>query len=138
MVAEAEATGRRPNWIGTWRRPWRVGFLTTASLICASGQGALALLLLARLGSDRGALAISAALILFGGLGCAAVLASRSLTLTLASRLNLLHRGLDAAREAQLIVGPDGQAAFSNAAFAASFRAMVERLRRGDALQASE
>jgi two-component system cell cycle sensor histidine kinase/response regulator CckA len=102
------------------RGDWVRG-LGAAAAVCAVASIFISGLALARLLETGEAVPVA---LLLGGLAAlagAAALAAWSVRRSFAGRLDLLRQALEASSDAQIVVGPNGQDAYANAAFSALF-----------------
>ena len=116
MVAGAEQPGHRANWQFARLSPSWIRLLVTASLASAVVGVIVGGLYFGRVISPGSAEADVMALALLGlaGVGGAAALVSGKANGALSSRLDILCRALDGAREARLIVTSDGDLGYAN------------------------
>ena len=127
MVARARRAYWRTNWIFTRVLPSRICLLTAVSSAGTLAAGLLAIHCLANAayGGPGEAVTTITTLGLAGLVGVGAVAQYRA-SGTLATRLDMLIRVLDAAPAACLIVAPDGRAGYASAAFACLFPGRAE------------
>jgi len=121
MVVEAGRTGRRTGRTAQ-RQPLRwIASLSCAALALTATAGGLGAFCFARIIFSSTGQAAAVTVIGLAGVGGVAAFVGRQAYAALVGRLYILQQALDAAPEAQLIVGPDGRAAYANICFGRLF-----------------
>ncbi|MGE5272053.1 MAG: PAS domain S-box protein, partial [Thiohalocapsa sp.] len=121
MVADTEGPAQPSRWNGERTQPGWIGMLgNVALLLVATGLAVAGLYAVGVLeGKNLAAAAISVfALAAIAGVAAAV---GHSVHAVLGSRVDVLSQALDASPDAQLILTPDGRAAYANTAFHSLF-----------------
>jgi two-component system cell cycle sensor histidine kinase/response regulator CckA len=117
MVADS-GIARRLSWgAERSRSPW-IGVLAQAAVILAAIAIGIGILCFAEVISGVRIVATVVAIAALAGLVGVAAIAAHWVQGGLAGRVDILSQALEASPDAQLIVGPDGHAAYANAALA--------------------
>src|ERR1700676_4309950 len=117
MVADTRAARRRPSWAAERGRPVWVGVLAQAAVILAAIGIGIAILYFAEVISGVKVLAAGVGIAALARLVGGAAIAAHWVHVGLLGHVDILSQALEASPDAQLIVGPHGQAAYANVAF---------------------
>src|SRR5262249_14125250 len=122
MVADTGGTRLWARLAAERRQPRWIAFLGNASLILAAAALGVGLLYIVRLISGPHIPAAAIAVVLVATSTGAGTAVARWVHARMAGRVDLLSQALDASHDAQLILAPDGQVAYSNAVFRELFQ----------------
>jgi two-component system, cell cycle sensor histidine kinase and response regulator CckA len=121
MVAYSEAARRLAHWGAQRGRPVWVGVLAQAAVILAAVGVCIFILYAAEVISGVRVVEVVVAIVALGGLVGVAAIAALWVHGGLDKRVDILSQALEASPDAQLIVAPDGSAAYANTAFISQF-----------------
>jgi len=134
MAVDAERTGLGAGWTAGRRHRGWIRRLASGTQVLAAIAGGLGAVYLAWASSTPLAQATAITMIGFAGVSVIAGFATRWAQAALTDRLDILTQALEANPDAQMIVAPDGRAAYANLAFHELFpggeEAPVDRIER--------
>src|SRR5262245_55698487 len=121
MLVDAEETDLKNGWATARRRSESIPCLASVVHLSATIAAGLGAVYLAWTSATSTAQTTAITIIGLIAISSLAAFANRVKQAAVAHRLNILHRALDAAADAQTIVAPDGQGLYANPAFQRMF-----------------